>query len=162
MKQKFLRWLTSSWMQSIGFGVDDLKLFGGELSDHQAFRQLCGYPGESSHDIAWQAHLSASARKAVTFLEQMIFGTRFDPSWKLSMKGSSEPAEIAKTEPFKDSLLEIEELVVKDEPKMDIEAEQQRDNSGHGEARCIARQGGPASFTGDLREGIGRAARRSL
>ena len=129
MKQKFLRWLTSSWMQSIGFGVDDLKLFGGELSDHQAFRQLCGYPGESSHDIAWQAHLSASARKAVTFLEQMIFGTRFDPSWKLSMKGSSEPAEIAKTEPFKDSLLEIEELVVKDEPKMDIEAEQQRDNA---------------------------------
>ena len=129
MKQKFLRWLTSSWMQSIGFGVDDLKLFGGELSDHQAFRQLCGYPGESSHDIAWQAHLSASARKAVTFLEQMIFGARFDPSWKLSMKGSSEPAEIAKTEPFKDSLLEIEELVVKDEPKMDIEAEQQRDNA---------------------------------
>ena len=77
-------------------------------------------------DISWQSLLPSSTRKLVQLLETMVYGVRFDGAWKLSMKGTSDPSEIAKTEPFKDCLAEIEELVVKDRPQQDVEEEKGR------------------------------------
>ena len=125
MKRSFLQWLATSWMGSVGFVHADIDLVSNDLSGHEKFRALCGRPGMKA-DISWQSLLPSSTRKLVQLLETMVYGVRFDGAWKLSMKGTSDPSEIAKTEPFKDCLAEIEELVVKDRPQQDVEEEKGR------------------------------------